>query len=211
MNPYVLSSEELQTSATLHSKTLSSKDIWEDDSVTELKLSIKKHYISEQGQTCAYCKVDLHTSHGRVWDTEHIIDKNSSPQWIFQPLNLCISCKDCNQAKGTRTVTKSTSYKSFPKKASNYRIVHAHFDRYDDHIEVCVPGVTYRYKSEKGRETIDICGLLRYHEQGGRKDIDPILQAVLNFAGDKQTPKALQAAYDYLSCQLGIEKHGIAN
>lgn len=204
MTPYILSSSESQTITTLQNKTLSSKEMWEDVSVTEMKLRIKKHYISEQGETCAYCKVDLHTSHGMVWDTEHIIDKDSSPQWIFEPLNLCVSCKDCNQSKWNRAVTKSksTSYKSFPNKKANYRIVHAHFDNYEDHIQVAVPGVTYRYKSEKGRQTIETCGLLRYHELGGRKNIDPMLQAVLNYAGDKQSVEALQAAHSYLSSQL---------
>lgn len=205
MNPYVLSLEESQVTKALQDKLLTSKEMWENDSVIDIKSRIKKHYIFEQGQTCAYCKVDLHTKHGGIWDTEHIIDKGAFPQWIFEPLNLCVSCKDCNQVKGNKGVTKSGSYSSFPNKASNYRIVHPHFDNYEDHIDVAVSGVTYRYKSEKGRETIEICGLLRYHEQVGRKDVNPILQAVLNHAGDKQTPEALKAAYDYLSSQLGIE------
>jgi uncharacterized protein (TIGR02646 family) len=202
MTPYLLSPLESQIITSLQKKTLSSKETWEDESVTELKLRIKKHYISEQGETCAYCKVDLHTSHGMVWDTEHIIDKDSSPKWIFEPLNLVVSCKDCNQSKWNRTVTKSISYKSFPNKTANYLIVHSHFDNYEDHIKVGVPGVTYRYKSDKGRETIAICGLLRYHKLGGRKDIDPILQAVLNYAGDNQSVEALQAAHSYILSQL---------
>jgi uncharacterized protein (TIGR02646 family) len=202
MIPYLLTSSESQTITKLQNKKLSSKDMWEDKSVTEIKSRIKKHYISQQNQTCAYCKVDLHTSHGMVWDTEHIIDKDSSPQWIFEPLNLCVSCKGCNQSKGNRTATKSTSYKSFPNKKTNYRIVHAHFDNYEDHIQVAVPGVTYRYRSEKGKKTIEVCGLLRYHEVGGRKNIDPMIQAVLNYAGDKQSPEALQAALSLITSML---------
>lgn len=203
MTPYLLNEEDSRIITTLLSKGLSSKEMWDDDSVTDIKSRLKKHYIYEQSQKCAYCKIELHTSHGMVWDTEHIIDKDSFPQWIFEPLNLCVSCKDCNQAKGTTAVTKSPNYKSFPKKTASYCIVHAHFDNYTDHIEVAVPGVTYRYKTEKGRRTIEICGLLRYHEIGGRKDIDPILQAVLSYAADKQTPETLQAALTYLSSYLG--------
>jgi Bacteriophage Lambda NinG protein. len=203
MNPYLFNTEELTIITALQSKNLSSKEMWEDDSVNDIKLCLKKHYIAEQGQKCAYCRVELHTSHGMVWDTEHIIDKDSSPQWIFEPLNLCVSCKDCNQAKGNRAVTKSVSYKFFPDKTANYHIVHAHFDSYVDHIVVAVPGVTYRYKTDKGKHTIEICGLLRYHEIVGRKDIDPILQAVLHYAGDTQTPEALQAASTLISSLIG--------
>ncbi|CAH6863926.1 HNH nuclease domain-containing protein [Vibrio crassostreae] len=205
MNPYLVNSDESQVFEGLQNKNLSAKEMWEDDCVTDIKLRMKKHYISEQGRKCAYCKVDLHTNHGGVWDTEHIIDKDSSPQWTFEPLNLCVSCKDCNQAKGTRSVTKSLVYKSFPKSKSSYRIVHPHFDKYEDHIEVAVSGVTYRYKSKKGRETIEVCGLLRYHAQAGRTDVDPTLQAVLHFAGDRQTPETLKNVLDLIADKLGID------
>ncbi|WP_272515515.1 MULTISPECIES: HNH endonuclease [Providencia] len=205
MNPYLFNAEELKIITALQSKNLSSKDMWEDNSVSDIKSRLKKHYIMEQKQKCAYCKVELHTTHGMVWDTEHIIDKDSFPQWTFEPLNLCVSCKDCNQAKGSRAVTKSTNYKSFPNKNANYCIVHAHFDNYVDHIEAAVPGVTYRYKTEKGRNTIEICGLLRYHEIGDRKDIDPTLQAVLCHAADKQTAEAVKNAIVHLLTNIGKE------
>ncbi|AYW54132.1 HNH endonuclease [Raoultella ornithinolytica] len=205
MKPYLLKADELRKISELQKKKLSPEEMWNDASVNTIKSNIKKHYISEQKQKCAYCKVNLHTSHGMVWDTEHIIDKNSFPQWTFEPLNLCISCKDCNQAKGISPVTKSVNYKYFPNKKNNYCIVHAHFDNYEDHIEVAVPGITYRYKTDKGRDTIAVCGLLRYHKEGGRTDIDPILQAVLHFAADKQTPEALKNALNILSTKIGTK------
>ncbi|MEY0278583.1 HNH endonuclease [Providencia rettgeri] len=205
MNPYIFDLEELKIITALEKKNLSPKEMWEDTCVREIKLRLKKHYIAEQGRKCAYCRVELHTNHAMVWDTEHIIDKDSYPQWIFEPLNLCVSCKDCNQAKGNRAVTKSTTYKSFPNKNTNYYIVHAHFDNYVDHIEAAVPGVTYRYKTEKGRSTIEICGLLRYHEIGDRKDIDPTLQAVLSHAADRQTPEAVKNAIAHLLKNIGKE------
>ncbi|WP_272690891.1 HNH endonuclease [Providencia sp. PROV116] len=198
MNPYLFNAEELKIITALQSKNLSSKDMWEDNSVSDIKSRLKKHYIMEQKQKCAYCKVELHTTHGMVWDTEHIIDKDSFPQWTFESLNLCVSCKDCNQAKWNKNVIKSNNYKKFPSKDANYYIVHAHFDNYVDHIEAAVPGVTYRYKTEKGKRTIEICGLLRYHKIGDRKDIDPTLQAVLSYAANIQTPEALQNALNFL-------------
>lgn len=202
MKPYSYSHDESTTLETLYKKGLTAPEMWGDESVKVIKSRIKKHYLKEQDQTCVYCKTTLHTDNGMVWDTEHIIDKDSAKQWTFEPLNLCVSCKGCNQSKGTRPVTKSPSYTSFPKNSNNYLLVHAHLDKYEDHIEVGVPGVTYRFKSDKGRKTIEICGLLRYHEVSGRKKVDPLLQAVLNYAGDNQTKESMQAAYDYLSSQL---------
>jgi len=174
-------------------------EVWADDRVTKLKSDIKKHYIAQQGKKCAYCQVNLHTNHGRVWDTEHIICRNSNPEWTFEAANLCTSCLDCNQAKGKRSVTKSTTYKKFPKMSRNYTIVHPHFDTYDEHISVLIPGATYVYKSDKGRKTIEVCGLLRYHEQGGRQDIDSILRMSLRLAAETQNDEDLQTVVDYIA------------
>lgn len=198
MKPYELSEEELLIIDSVKGNALSPQEKWDDCRVTIMKSKIKKHYIAEQNNTCAYCQVNLHTTHGMVWDTEHIVDKDSSPQWMFEPLNLCVSCKDCNGAKGTRTSTKGNTYKSFPRKSSNYRIIHPHFDDYDEHIKVAVPGAVYLYQTEKGRNTIEVCGLLRYHKAGGRNKVDLGLKAVLLAAANDQSPEMLDFAFDLI-------------
>lgn len=195
MKPYELSEEEAQIVKIVQCDELSPQKKWDDCRVTAMKSNIKKHYIVEQDKTCAYCKVNLHTNHGMVWDTEHIIDKASSPQWMFEPLNLCVSCKDCNGSKGSRTSTKGKNYRNFPRKSANYRIIHPHFDHYDDHIKVLVPGAMYSYRTAKGRNTIEVCGLLRYHEIGGRNKVDLGLKAALIAAANDQSPEML----DYVS------------
>ncbi|HHY0525331.1 TPA: hypothetical protein ACVU4L_001986 [Vibrio parahaemolyticus] len=198
MKPYELSKEESKVVKSVQDEVTSPQQKWDDCRVTTIKSNIKKHYIAEQDKTCAYCQVNLHTSHGMVWDTEHIIDKNSSPQWMFEPLNLCVSCKDCNGAKGTRTVTKGKTYQSFPRKSANYRIIHPHFDDYAEHIKVAVPGAVYLYQTEKGRNTIEVCGLLRYHKVGERKKVDLGLKAVLLAAANDQSPEMLDHAVEVI-------------
>ncbi|PTQ16481.1 hypothetical protein CWO33_05585 [Vibrio splendidus] len=201
MKPYELSEEESLIIDSVKGNTLSPQQKWDDCRVTLMKLRIKKHYIAEQNNTCAYCQVNQHTTHGMVWDTEHIVDKDSSPQWMFEPLNLCVSCKDCNGAKGTRTCTKGKTYKNFPRKSANYRIIHPHFDDYDEHIKVAVPGAVYLYQTEKGRNTIEVCGLLRYHKAGGRNKVDLGLKAALLAAANDQSPEMLEYAFEL------IQKH----
>lgn len=198
MKPYELSEEESQIVKTVQCDELSPRQKWDDCRVTTMKSNIKKHYISEQDKTCAYCQVSLHTTHGMVWDTEHIIDKDSSPQWMFEPLNLCVSCKDCNGAKGTRPATKGKTYRSFPRKSANYRIIHPHFDDYDEHIKVAVPGAVYLFHTNKGRNTIEVCGLLRYHKEGGRNKVDLGLKAVLLAAANDQSPEMLDYAVELI-------------
>lgn len=198
MKPYALSKEESQIVEGVQCDALSPKQKWDDSRITAMKSNIKKHYIVEQDKTCAYCQVDLHTTHGMVWDTEHIIDKDNSPQWMFEPLNLCVSCKDCNGSKGTRTVTKQKTYKNFPRKSTNYRIIHPHFDDYAEHIKVAVPGAVYLFQTEKGRNTIEVCGLLRYHKAGGRNKVDLGLKAVLLAAANDQSPEMLDYAVELI-------------
>ncbi|MEZ9061019.1 MULTISPECIES: hypothetical protein [unclassified Vibrio] len=198
MKPYELSEEESQIVKSVQCDALSPQQKWDDRRVTTMKSNIKKHYIAEQDKTCAYCQVNMHTTHGMVWDTEHIIDKDSSPQWMFEPLNLCVSCKDCNGAKGTRTSTKGKTYKNFPRKSENYRIIHPHFDDYDEHIKVAVPGAVYLFQTDKGRNTIEVCGLLRYHKTGGRNKVDPGLKAALLAAANDQSPEMLDYAFELI-------------
>lgn len=198
MTPYELSKRESEIIQEVQAQSLSPQKKWEDPRLASLKGKIKKHYIEEQEYKCAYCQVEINTTHGMVWDTEHIIDKDGSPQWMFEALNLCVSCKDCNIAKGTNNVTKGPKYKSFPKKSSNYRIIHPHFDQYFEHIEVAIPGVTYRYITPKGRYTMDICGLLRYHKSGGRKQVDLALKSVLLAAAHESSEEMLDLALEYL-------------
>lgn len=133
---------------------------WSDDETAAVRKEIKDHYIAEQSHKCAYCLKPILSNNNAVWDGEHIISKAKNPEFMFEPMNLAISCKDCNGAKLEQEV-RVTKKKSFPKKASEYGIVHPHFDNYDDHIgwlgEIC-----FAKSLGKGPKTIAMCNLSRY-------------------------------------------------
>lgn len=207
MTPFVLSENDKAIISDVLKKKISPNEKWRDSAVTDLKARMKQHYIKQQGFRCAYCKVHKPSLHGGDWDLEHIMHKNDFEKWMFHPENLCVSCKECNGHKGSSLITKSNSYVKFPTKSSSYTIIHAHYDTYDDHIIALVPGVTYRYKGKKGGKgckTIEVCGLLRYHQEGGRTQVDPILQAVLLMAADKQTIENLSLAIETLTDKLSL-------
>ncbi|MBO2554812.1 hypothetical protein RU080_16125 [Shewanella algae] len=201
MTPFVLNEDDKEIIKGVLRKNVSPTEKWVDPAVTELKARMKQHYIVQQDYRCAYCKVHKPSLHGGDWDLEHIMHKNDFDKWMFHPKNLCVSCKECNGNKGTSLITKSTSYTNFPTRPSNYTIIHAHFDRYEDHIIALVPGLTYRYKGNKngkGAKTIEVCGLLRYHQEGGRTQVDPIAQAVLLMAANYQTQENYEQAIKVL-------------
>lgn len=204
MNPYEFSLEEKELLVAVTLKSQTGNASWDEQELKKVRESIKSYYIKNQEQTCPYCKVVQQSTNHSLWDTEHIISRDEAPEYTYEPLNLCVSCKDCNIAKGSRQVTKKRGrqYKKFPNKYKNYDIVHPHFDSYYDHIKVTIPGLTYRYKTDKGRKTIEICGLLRYHKVGGRGNVDFALQAVLKMVADDQSVDNLTAVREMIDRSL---------
>jgi hypothetical protein len=75
---------------------------------------------------------------------------------------------------------------TYPKNSSAFRIVHPHFDNYNDHIYNL--GMVYLGKTEKGKATIYACDLLRFAQQfiewensvadtSFEKDVDALFQS----------------------------------
>ncbi|EKO3817862.1 HNH endonuclease [Vibrio harveyi] len=164
---------------------------WELEEARELAQSIKKQYILKQNTICPYCRRKLCTENGRDWDIEHIVPRATHPQFMFEPLNLCVACVECNKHKSDKKVTNSTAQYKYPKKTNQFFIVHPHFDVYENHITVIEAGVFYMptkddidFKS-KGQRTIEICGLNRFLKYAGYDDYDiDICQQIddLNYA-----------------------------
>jgi hypothetical protein len=99
-----------------------------------------------------------------AWDIEHIIPLESSPNFMFEPLNLCVSCKDCNLSKSNKPVLVSKRV-HLPLESKQYKIFHPHLDRYEDHIEILVVGELYKPITKKGENTIEICKLFRFYHK----------------------------------------------
>lgn len=136
-------------------------DKQDDDDLKKLKKEIKEHYLNAQDNTCPYCQQKNPVKHNAAWDTEHIIPKSSHPKLMFESINLCVSCKDCNTEKSDKNVLKNKNRKTLSKKNVDYIIVHPHLDSYDEHIKV-IDGYYFIPITEKGRRTIETCGLLRF-------------------------------------------------
>lgn len=141
-------------------------EFWSKDckQLAEVKKHLKKHYVQVQQYTCPYCRQKIEVDHGVVWDAEHIVPKSKYPRFLFEPLNLCVVCKDCNQAKSDEDVLipSKRGRKNFPCKSEDYIFVHPHFDNYEDHIRVIKEATLYIPINDKGRKTIELCGLLRF-------------------------------------------------
>lgn len=137
-------------------------DKTDDGELRDVKKYIKDHYIAVQDYICPYCLQRNVVEHNGAWDAEHIIPKDSHPQFMFHEKNLCVSCKDCNGEKLNKNILKNPRRKTFPTESEDYLIVHPHIDEYGRHIRVIKEAELYLPKDEKGRNTVEICGLLRF-------------------------------------------------
>lgn len=159
---------------------------WSDDKYSHIRKTIKSHYLKEQNYTCFFCRQRMVVNSNRAWDAEHIISKSTHPSFMFEPKNLCIACPDCNNEKRDGRVLDRESRVKFPMHSNAYKIVHPHFDIYDDHLEVIVVGKLYRIKTPKGRYTYRIYGLDRFmmdaglcREQNRSDNVQKLMQSAL--------------------------------
>jgi uncharacterized protein (TIGR02646 family) len=135
-------------------------DYWSNCTIEKLRSRIKEFYINAQNRRCCYCNMNLFTINHRAWDVEHIAPRSKHPHFMFTPKNLAVSCLDCNNKKADQEVLVNKDRKTYPKHSKDFRIVHPHFDKFEDHIQV--RAMVYIPKTEKGKITIYICDLLRF-------------------------------------------------
>jgi hypothetical protein len=149
------------------------ENFWAREECNEIRKLIKDHYIISQNYTCFFCRQKYVQLHNRAWDIEHIISKSSHPMFMFEPYNLCLSCIDCNHKKGNASVLVKENITDFSNKSKDYKIIHPHFDKYEDHIKVIIEGSLYQVVngSSKGKETRRIYCLDRFIEDAGRNQI----------------------------------------
>lgn len=135
-------------------------DFWSDKTLEKLKSRVKDHYIEEQGVRCCYCNKHLNSKNHRVWDIEHIACRAKHARFMFEPKNLAASCPDCNLSKGDKEVLVNPRRKTYPVDSKGFKIIHPHYDIYDQHISY--KEFVYVPISEKGKFTIYTCDLLRF-------------------------------------------------
>jgi uncharacterized protein (TIGR02646 family) len=141
---------------------------WSDECLQEVRKEIRDFYKHHQRGVCSYCKQAISLVSVANCHIEHIVPKSLHSDFIFTPKNLCVICADCNQIKRDQetlgeipeTMTKASSRKRYPTSSSAFKIVHPHFDDYDDHILI-INGCYIDKGSKKGNFTIGACNLNR--------------------------------------------------
>ena len=164
--PYDLTGEDLMAIEEA-SPVVKDKGDWEKKCLDGFKGKFRRDMLPKQNYRCAYCRLELHTNETTP-EIEHIVPKNLKPNWMYEPFNLCLSCKLCNTKKGHRKKTLvDESVEEVPHDAGAYKLIHPYLDRYSENIEF-VSDILYRGISDKGRYTIWLCELNRYEVAAAR-------------------------------------------
>ncbi len=149
---------------------------WDNDAIedcdkeefVQFKKKIKQYLIEAQNNKCCYCFHTLQSTHGLVWDIEHIMPKKNYPIYTYHELNLCVSCKECNQRKYNKEVMFN-KHLSVPYPTSEkFIIYHPIYDDYEEHIRLeFIDENLYVHHSitDKGASLISVCGLIRFSQK----------------------------------------------
>lgn len=172
---------------------------WSGDDLASLRQFIRDHYRRQQTGICSYCKGQLSVQSTANCHVEHIAPKSKYVDFIFEPKNLCVICADCNEIKRSQetlnevsdTVVNGKSRKRYPRSSGAFKIVHPHFDKWDEHIEKF--GTFYVDKSDKGHFTIGACKLNRRLRQFG-------------WEAEYDDADVATAAQAYLACQDPLKR-----
>ncbi|MCU4316648.1 HNH endonuclease [Acinetobacter bereziniae] len=153
---------------------INDSNYWDNtnEPMTSIRKKIRQHFLLAQNYQCCYCKMTKEEDHGLVWDVEHILPKILYPQFTFVPLNLAVSCKECNRSKWNNdiVVDKSKINTKYLSNSSNIAIIHPNLDKYEEHIQVIRYGENRIFHttvndSIKGRNTFHLCNLMRFLER----------------------------------------------
>lgn len=145
--------------------------IWNSTSgeIVKIRKYIRDHYLKEQNFCCAYCRIEKKESHGMTWDIEHILSKSEFPEFLFEPENLAVACKECNTPKDNHNILVALGKpKEFPRDKFEYTIIHPHFDIYSEHFEIIIIKGKRSYRllnNQKARSTYIFCNLSRFDYQ----------------------------------------------
>lgn len=194
------SADEQKTVEEFKKTETPSANDWLDTKFDGIKKTIKDHYLKEQDYTCFFCRQRSLVRNNRAWDTEHILSRHAHPAFMFHPRNLCVTCIDCNTEKsGKEVLVKKGPRVRFPEKSGAYKILHPHFDIYEDHLTAIVAGQLYSFHTPKGRATYNTYGLERFRRTAGRpKEPDAKIQKLADAAISNDDEKLNMLELEFL-------------
>lgn len=144
---------------------------------------LRDRLLDLQNYRCVYCQAPIEADENGYREIEHILPKSSTkgctlasgsnnnvkkrrstlgyPQFVYEPRNLALCCKQCNTAKGSYDPLRDRGcirpLLKYPK-ASDIAWYHPHYQLYTDHIDLD-ENFIFSAVSPEGERVISECGL----------------------------------------------------
>ena len=130
-NPIAYTRDEQQVISDVMATHASGKDRWNDTKMKPIKHRISVSCLTEQECCCAFCEGILKEGDAPI---EHITPKGRTPDFVFEPDNLVVSCTSCNSPsiKGENPTIQGAVNPVY--RDNNFIIVHPRIDNPDQHI-----------------------------------------------------------------------------
>ena len=146
---------------------------------------LRDRLLTLQNFRCVYCQAPIEAEEIGYRELEHILPKGKSsrcteksgtsnlpskrratlgyPEFMFEPLNLAVSCKQCNNLKGMHDCLADRSQArplpAYPQ-ARGLIWFHPHHEIYDTHISID-ENFSFTGLTDGGKAVINECGLDR--------------------------------------------------
>lgn len=159
---YVSKKEELSAANSFGSLCLKNWDS-KKKGIRSFKKNIRIYLEAKQKERCAYCRQYLQAS-GKGEHLDHIIAKDTKPQWMFTSINLVLSCSGCNTPKNAALVLKSPynhRILKYPNVSAAFKIFNPYYDQWSDHFFIDDEIFIRAKPKSKGDFTISTCQLFR--------------------------------------------------
>jgi 5-methylcytosine-specific restriction endonuclease McrA len=131
--------------------------------IRNFKKNIRIYLEAKQKERCAYCRQYLQAS-GKGEHLDHIIAKDTKPQWMFTSINLVLSCSGCNIPKNAALVLNSPYNRrtvNYPDISTAFKIFNPYYDQWSDHFLIDDEVFIQAKPKSKGDFTISTCQLFR--------------------------------------------------
>lgn len=186
------------------------------EALAAFKSEVKAHYRSVQLRRCCYCSIELHSNH-KTFDLEHVLSQINYPGFMFELLNLAAACTTCNGSKGKKHVLAIDAAEEqpiqLPIASEDYAILHPHFDNWQDHLTFDkFSRIIEKDGSQKGRQTIKVCGIEKLNAARiadrfgpeGQAQAEETLRKLWSLKR-KSRRKAMLEALEKIADQTGVE------
>jgi hypothetical protein len=108
-------------------------DIWANNRLDPLKRKFKDYYREKLNEQCCYCRKNTVGEFNMVLDIEHVLPKSKFERYMFNPLNLSMSCKRCNmniKKEDISFLTDEDTIHNSPFVSESYQFIHPNLDSY---------------------------------------------------------------------------------